>query len=77
MDYREDGKTKKITKQGTNETFYRLWEETVVGLKMHIHGKYVQVRRKHYLLQVRRARGWLMTISDCFTPGRKIFTFEF
>ena len=77
MDYREDGETKKITKQGTNETFYRQWEETVVGLKMHIYWKHVQVRRKHYLLQVRRGWGWLMTVSDCFTPGRNIFTFEF
>ena len=26
--------------------FYRQWEETVVGLKMHIHRKRVQVSRK-------------------------------
>ena len=34
---REDGKMKKITKRVTKEMFYRQWEETVVGLKMHIH----------------------------------------
>ena len=48
---REDGKMKKITKHVTNETFYRLWEKTIVTLKMHIHQKRVQVSRKHYLLQ--------------------------
>ena len=57
---------KKITKHVTKETFYRQWEETVVGLKMHIHRKCIQVSRKHYLL-VRRAEGWIMIISGCFT----------
>ena len=44
---------KKIIKSVTKETFYRQWEETLVGLKIHIHRKHVQVSRKHYLLQVR------------------------
>ena len=48
---------KKITKYVTNETFYRLWEKTIVSLKMHIHRKRVQVSRKHYLLQKRGAGG--------------------
>ena len=34
---REDGKMKKITKHVTKETFYRQWEDTLVGLKMQIH----------------------------------------
>ena len=67
---------KKITKHVTKETFYRQWEETVVGLKMHIHRKRVQVSRKHYLLQEQGAGGWLMIISGCFTPLRNFLTFE-
>ena len=68
---REDGKMKKITKHVTKETFYRQWEETVVGLKMHIHRKRVQVSRKHYLLQEQGAGGgvvddhkWLLHSSE-------------
>ena len=60
----------------TKETSYRQWEETVVGLKMHIHRKRVQVSRKHYILQVREIGGWLMIISGCFTPLRNFMTFE-
>ena len=67
---------KKITKHVTKETFYRQWEETVVGLKVDIHRKRVQVSRKHYLLQLRGAGGWLMIISGCFTPLRNVLTFE-
>ena len=48
----------------TKETFYRQREETVVGLKMHIHRKRVQVIGKHYLLQVQGAEGWLMIHSS-------------
>ena len=59
-------KKKKNTKHVSKETFHRQWEETVVGLKMHIHRKRLQASRKHYLLQVRGAGVWL--ISGCFTP---------
>ena len=46
----QDGKRKKKKSiYVTKETFYRQWEETVVGLKTHIHRKRVQVDRKHYL----------------------------
>ena len=38
---------KKITKHVTKETFYRRWEETVVGLKMHPNR--MNVNRKHHL----------------------------
>ena len=55
---------------------YRQWEETVVGLKMHIHRKRVQFSRKHYLLQLRGAGGWLMIIRGCFTPLRNFLIFE-
>ena len=54
---KEDGEMKKITKHVTKEPFCRQWEETVVGLKMHIHRKRVQVSRKHYLLQVQGGTG--------------------
>ena len=60
----------------TKKTFYRQWEEPVVGLKMHIHRKRVQVSRKHYLLQVRGAGEWLMIIRGCLTPLRNLLTFE-
>ena len=73
---REDGKMKKSTKHVTYETLYREWEETVVGLKIYIRRKRVQVSRKHYLLQVRGVGGWLMFISGCFTPLRNVLTFE-
>ena len=41
----------------TKQKIYRQWEETVVGLKMHIHRKRVLVSRKHYLSQVQGAGG--------------------
>ena len=55
----------------TKETSYRQWEETVVGLKMHIHRKRVQVSRKHYILQVRETGvvddyKWLLHSSEKF-----------
>ena len=68
---------KKNTKLVTKEKIYRQWEETVVGLKMHIYRKRVLVSRKHYLSQVQGAGGWLMIISGCFTPRKNFFTFEF
>ena len=40
---------KKITKHVTKETFYRQWEKTIVGLKMHIHPNHMKVNRKHHL----------------------------
>ena len=67
---------KKITKHVTKETFYRQWEENVVGLKINIHRKRVQVSRKDDLLQVPGAGGWLIIISGCFTPLRNVLTFE-
>ena len=69
-------KKKKNTKHVTKKTFHRQWEETVVGLKMHIHRKRVRVSRKYYLLPVRGAGVWLMIIRGCFTPLRNFLTFE-
>ena len=76
MDWRGWKNEKKTTKHVTKETYYRQWEETVVGLKIDIHRKRVQVSRKHYLSQVRGEGGWLMIVSGCFTPLRNFLTFE-
>lgn len=40
---REDRKMKKVIKHWAKETFYRQWEEIVVGLNKHIHRKRQQV----------------------------------
>ena len=69
---------KKNTKLVIKQKIYRQWEETVVGLKMHIHRKRVLVSRKHYLSQVQGAgEGCLMIITGCFTPRKNFLTFEF